>query len=674
MMKIDGNNMMNLYTRDQKRPCLFSCRWRKTVVTLFFFFLSVGCSVDFIRPASNNTVEYNSNKKAAYYFELMQTSSDLSKTDLHLMAIRALLKEKRFVAAKQHIANLPHFLSDTQQNEKMLILADLAIRQKQPQEIHTINRQKLTKQQTIYFYRIKLCKDKQAADVNAVARDYIKLAILASAKARSRIIEETWQFFKSLSGEKLSKMMVPSNEITLKGWLDLAFAYRHGLSAEPMPDKDTSNASLSEFTDQEQAKRITLAISEWQMQYPTHPASVHLPRELNFGQDNPVQKKGKKVALLLPLQGRYKVFGEAVKAGYMAAARFYPDEDQQDILVLDTTKKSVSYLINEAKVQGVELIVGPLLKDDVAKWVKQSSEIPVLALNKPKKRRHFHFIPNSSTQICYFSLSPENEATDAARHIFKKEGKRQVLIITAKTPLSHRIVAAFHREWKTLNAGQGQIYVQYFDSADKLKEAMNRGMGLAVSGDPVNLSLSPFDLVGLKARPAADFQQNRYLNANDEIDAIYVFATQEELEFIKPMLEMQSPDAAGKQVTHAAQDIVVKSVPPIYTSSRSQIANGSPDYRYEMENVQFSDIPLLVAKNAILSELPAKIQRDYSLARLYAMGIDAWRLANRFEQLQISKKMRLEGLTGTMTISPNCEIDRKLPWRVYKRGKVRTVR
>lgn len=662
MIIIDGNDMMNLSTLDHPRAFLLSCQWRKIVITLLLFFLSVGCSVDVIRPASSSAIEYNSDKKAAYYFELMQKSSDLYKTDLHLMAIRALLKEKRFVEAKGHIADLPHFLTDTQQNEKTLLLTDLAIRQKQPQDIHVIPRQKLTKQQTIYFYQIKLRKDRQAEDVNAVVRDYIKLELLAPAKARSRTIENTWRFFKSLSDEKLSKMIVFSNEITLQGWLDLTFAYRHSLSAE--------------LTDQDPKKHLTSAVSEWQMQYTTHPASVHLPRELNFGQDNPARKKGKKVALLLPLQGRSKVFGEVIRAGYMAAERFYPDEDLQGILVLDTTTKSIPRLINEAKAQGAELIVGPLLKDDVAKLVKQPSEMPILALNKPKKRRHFPFVANSSpTQICYFSLSPENEATDAARHIFKK-GKRQVLIITAKTPLSYRIVAAFHREWEALSSGQGQIYVQYFDSADKLKEAMNRGVGLTVSGDPVNLPLSHSGIFGRKALPVAanDFQQNRYLDANNEIDAIYVFATQEELEFIKPMLEMQSPDSAGEQVTQTAQDSMVKSVPPIYISSRSQIANGSSDYRYEMENVQFSDIPLLVAKNAILSELPAKIQRDYSLARLYAMGIDAWRLANRFEQLQLGKKMRLEGLTGTITVLPNCEMDRKLPWRVYKRGKVRTVR
>lgn len=661
MIIIDGNNMMNLYTRNQQRAFLLSCQLRKITATLFLFFLSVSCSVDVIRVASSSTIEYNSNKKAVYYLQLMQKFSDPYKTDLHLMAIRALLQEKRFVEARQHIDDLPHFLSDTQQTEKMLILADLAIRQKQPQDIHAIRRQKLTRQQKIYFYQIKLRQHKQAEDVNAVARDYSKLAILAAAKARSQIIEEAWQFFKSLSDEKLSKIIVFSNEMTLKGWLELAFAYRHGLSAEP--------------AGQQPEKRIMSAISEWQMQYPTHPASMHLPRELNFDQDNVVRKKGKKVALLLPLQGRFNVFGEVVRAGYMAAARFYPDEDPQDILVLDTTTKSIPRLINEAKAQGVELIVGPLLKEDVTKLVKQPNEIPILALNKPKRRRHFPFIANSGPQMCYFSLSPENEAMDAARHIFK-QGKRQVLIITAKTPLSHRIIAAFDREWKRLNAGQGQIYVQYFESADKLKEAMNRGVGLPVGGDPVNLSLSYSGILGRKGRfvAADDLQQKRYFNANNEIDAIYVFATQEELEFIKPMLEMQSPVLFGEQVTYAGKDSVVKSVPPIYTSSRSQIANGSPDYRYEMENVQFSDIPLLVAKNAILSALPAKIQRDYSLARLYAMGIDAWRLANRFERLQTSKNMILEGLTGTITILANCEMDRKLPWRVYKRGKVRTVR
>lgn len=74
-----------------------------------------------------------------------------------------------------------------------------------------------------------------------------------------------------------------------------------------------------------------------------------------------------------------------------------------------------------------------------------------------------------------------------------------------------------------------------------------------------------------------------------------------------------------------------RSKPALFASSRSYQAGAGPDYRLEMEGIQFSDIPLMAGSNpALLQQASAKYANDYSLVRLYAMGIDAWALANHF--------------------------------------------
>ena len=416
---------------------------------------------------------------------------------------------------------------------------------------------------------------------------------------------------------------------------------------------------------------LTETLSEWKTRYPSHPATLFLPMTLNASNRRGASdNKTKKVALFLPLQGASKVFGEVIRSGYTDAVRFYPEEGEQTVLVFDTTTASLSQLVAEAKGQGATLLVGPLLKGEVARITKLTNKLPILALNKLNQNTR-QSVSSKKNKICYFSLSPEDEAMGAARHIFR-QGKRQPLIITANSALGRRVVDAFSESWQSLQ--QSQVYVQYFDSAEKLKAEMNKGRGLAVAGMPINPIGSSFGILDKKntytvGNPAPSrMDDNSY--QHNEIDAIYVFSSQEELEFIKPMLEMQKPI---RHKSPGSIKRIARPVPMLYTSSRSQNANGPADYRYEMENVQFSDIPLLVAKNPVLAQLPKTIQRDYSLARLYAMGIDAWRLANRFNQLVPSKKSVFDGLTGRVSVSAYCNIDRELPWRIYKKGKVRSV-
>jgi outer membrane PBP1 activator LpoA protein len=66
---------------------------------------------------------------SAYYLQQAQQSSDDSKTDWQLLAIRALLKEGKYPEATQQLSQLPQQLSETQQQESLLLKAQLLIAQ-----------------------------------------------------------------------------------------------------------------------------------------------------------------------------------------------------------------------------------------------------------------------------------------------------------------------------------------------------------------------------------------------------------------------------------------------------------------------------------------------------------------------------------------------------------------
>jgi outer membrane PBP1 activator LpoA protein len=64
------------------------------------------------------------------------------------------------------------------------------------------------------------------------------------------------------------------------------------------------------------------------------------------------------------------------------------------------------------------------------------------------------------------------------------------------------------------------------------------------------------------------------------------------------------------------------------------------------------------------------VRNDYSLARLYAMGADAWSLANHFAQMRQTPGFELNGNTGDLTATQDCVINRKLSWLKYQHGQI----
>lgn len=114
-----------------------------------------------------------------------------------------------------------------------------------------------------------------------------------------------------------------------------------------------------------------------------------------------------------------------------------------------------------------------------------------------------------------------------------------------------------------------------------------------------------------------------------------------------------------------------QSRPALYASSRSFQAGLGPDFRLEMEGLQFSEIPLLAGSNpALMQQVTSQFKNDYSLVRLYAMGMDAWVLANHFTDLRQGSGQQIAGATGTLTATADCVINRQLTWLQYRQGQL----
>lgn len=109
----------------------------------------------------------------------------------------------------------------------------------------------------------------------------------------------------------------------------------------------------------------------------------------------------------------------------------------------------------------------------------------------------------------------------------------------------------------------------------------------------------------------------------------------------------------------------------LYASSRSAQGTAGPDFRLEMEGLQYSEIPMLAGGNLpLMQQALSAVNNDYSLARMYAMGVDAWSLANHFSQMRQVQGFEINGNTGSLTANPDCVINRNLSWLQYQQGQV----
>lgn len=644
-----------------------SCYWHNLFKLIFISFLIsllVGCPSNVSRQ-----ITFDETKGSDYYLSQVVSSSGNEKIDWQLLAIRSLIIETKNSQAKQLINQLPSDLNGMQQKELLFLQGELAVNNQQFFDINQITTTGLNENQLIRYYKIKIGLDKLKGDINAVAQDFIELEKYGSEFQQHDTINQTWNWLATLNDAEINSILVYADQPILQGWVDLIYTYKNNSNIYVIDASDDADTIASK--QDAQLTLIKNAIKDWQLQYSTHPAAKYLPRTI-YGEKYRLSDdiNNKNIALFLPLTGSSKIFGDTIRQGYEDASRFFPQSSQQNITVYDTNSSSIDSLVKQAKQQGAELIVGPLLKQDVVSIVKISPDIPVLALNKVDD---FDYSNRYSSNICFFALSPENEAKDAANHIYAQH-KNSPLLILPSNDLGKRIATSFVQQWHLISPSSNGVYVQYFDSEKSLSQQMNSGRGIELEGSLLsNSSLQSgqqnsqstlFSNVGIddNGSIAPSFDA-----ANQQFDAIYVYASYSELSLIKSMLEMVSnkktTDVNGKTIS------AKKNVPAIYTSSKSNIANMTQDFRYDMDKVQFSDIPLIVTKHEMINELPNYIKDDYSLVRLYAMGVDAWQLANHFNQLKPYQIGILDGLTGNLSVANQCEITREFSWQQYLNGQ-----
>jgi outer membrane PBP1 activator LpoA protein len=325
---------------------------------------------------------------------------------------------------------------------------------------------------------------------------------------------------------------------------------------------------------------------------------------------------GERVAVLLPQTGRFAAAAGAVRAGMLAAEQAQDPGQRPALRFFDSSDdQNAAALVRQAAAQGARLVIGPLQKQAVDQLAAAPSlPVTTLALNVASGT---HLPP---PQLYQFALSPEDEAAAVANDAWAK-GYRRVLMLYPDGPWGGRLARAFREKWAKLGGRivDGEVYDP---TADNFSQPIQR--------------LLSMDGVRQGQRPGEQF--------------IFLVATAPKAREIWPQIQQ----AAGSYV------------PPVFCTSHIHSSQFDPQGDQDLAGLYFVDIPWLIAPSPDEPVLRRNLERKLSqvrgsYARLYAMGVDAYRLAPRLAYMARHPSATLKGETGTLRLDPLRRVRRDLP-------------
>jgi len=316
---------------------------------------------------------------------------------------------------------------------------------------------------------------------------------------------------------------------------------------------------------------------------------------------------GAKVAVILPAKGPVADAANAVRDGLRAAggADDTPTRPTLTFIASDQPNE-IAGAYKKALAGGATQVIGPLLKPAVDTLAAGPAlKVPTLALNQAAK-------PGKSADNLYqFALAPETEALEVANKA-KAMGFTRALMLAPQGEAGQRRADAFRRQWQRL--GGTLVGEAGFDPA---------------AADPAK------DLGDLLAKGTAD--------------VLFLAADADQVRKVYPAIRDQAV-----------------ALPVVATSA---VYSGDPDAARDkaLAGLYFVDAPWVLGVGAAddplarfkLKKGAAALATPLGL-RLYAMGIDAYRLTPRLATLAKTPGATFPGATGTLSIDAQGRVQRQL--------------
>ncbi|TNG91486.1 penicillin-binding protein activator [Pasteurellaceae bacterium USgator11] len=596
---------------------LQSCNIKSLLMPFLMVLFLAACGTDIFSGSGGSLLQRDANASSEFYLNRAeQATNNTEKTNYQLLAARVLLTENKMSQAESLLASLQK-LDKEQTLDKNLLMAQIYANKRANSDANTalqavpFNQLSNSQKARYYITQAKIA-DNQNNLTDALRSLVLADQVISDTERKQQNINNIWKLLRAGNATTLRNIAPESGDIALNGWLSLINAYNSNIA---------------------QPENLRNAIQSWRSAYPNHSAAYLLPTEIQDAL-NYQQVSLSNIALLLPTSGNAQLIGNTIKKGFDDAR----GQSAVQVTTYDTMTTPMADIIAQAKANGAQAIVGPLIKNQVDNLLAgDTSGLQVLALNSTANAQPI-------ANVCYYGLSPEAEARSAADRIWN-DGIRNPLVIVPQNDLGQRTASAFNLRWQQLAATDAST--QFYHSPNDILAALQSGLGNSQSEQRSET---------IAAITGANVQTNSY--TREDIQALYIVADSNDLLDIKNTI---NNSAYGRNLK-------------LYATSRSNSPNNGPDYRLTMEGLKFSEIPFLSdTQNSQYSQVANALGGDYSLIRLYAMGSDAWLLINKFNELRQIPGYTINGLTGKLSAGNGCNIDRDMTWLEYQGGVIRVL-
>jgi outer membrane PBP1 activator LpoA protein len=465
---------------------------------------------------------------------------------------------------------------------------------------------------------------------------------------------ETWKNLMQVRPELITEQISEIPDI-FSGWLELA-----ALTNSYQYD----NARL----DQE--------IDNWSLRHPGHPASRQIVETIRLRQIATSQHP-EHIALVLPLSGKLAQAGKTIRDGFLTAylesAAAIGMNIKIDIHDTAGQPDIAAFAVQQANQAGAKFIVGPLDKDAVGavanlKGISSKilvlNQIPVdlfdqpdVAVATPEQSEETSTVPDQNAEqvppatltddipdidpiIYQFSLAPEDEASQVARRAGQDQHFNAMAIVPENV-WGNRIFEAFAESYSNIGGEVVSKQTYKKGSADHSSAIQN---GLNLTNSKIRYQQLKGFLPG-----EIEFTPRR----RQDIDMIFLIAHAQDARQIKPQLGF-----------YYAGDIPVYSTSHVFTG----IASATKDK--DLEDIQFCDMPWILnsGQDASSAAFEVLAGKNRQFIRLYALGIDAFRLIPHLPWLEEHPGDWIPGQTGRLSLEEDLSVRREVSWSRFVGG------
>ena len=366
----------------------------------------------------------------------------------------------------------------------------------------------------------------------------------------------------------------------------------------------------------------------WRAENPNHIASKHPPSEVSLMRNAPTT-----IALLLPQSGPLAEASRAIRDGFITAywstqlTNETEVNQKQNILIYDTYANSMEDVVSRAEADGAQVILGPLSKSNVRSMTTLNTAIPTIVFNRidPTLVEQDPISNRSNRQIPQFSLAVEDEVEELARRI-TRERLTRIIVFTNEAPWSDRALAALSA---SLPKSARIISLTTLTDLKTVTVDVGRALGIQESFMRQN------DIQSLVRREIEFVPRRR-----NDIHVAVGFVGSEEYASLVAALDF-----------HFGSDI------PLFVTSAALRSGGPIKQKNE---TQFVALPLTLFPSSLRSELELAFPDAKKHPSFYALGLDAYRLANHFERLMGG--VSIPATTGNLRLSRDSSIHRVPAW------------